>query len=303
MQPHPYEPLRLNLGSAAGSLAAAGAPFRSQPEQPVELAGTNGGPRVPQAQLKAEEPVLTGAAANRPVQLVQAQLSATPAAAAPAPSLPQQEARPQTQPAPANIAAVNIASWTGAGASTAAAAPAARPEPAAPSAQRLDFSDVAALVSSLPVERSSEKPAARAEATPTRVAATSARAAASPERTSRATTRNNAARTTEVAARPATPARTAPAHPSRVWIQLAVSPNKTGFGYEINRMRRAAPDLFKNRVAHVAAIGERHRLLVGPFPDTAAAQAFVNELKQKDIEALSWTSPAGTAVERFASTR
>jgi hypothetical protein len=50
-------------------------------------------------------------------------------------------------------------------------------------------------------------------------------------------------------------------------------------------------------------MGERHRLLVGPFADADDARTFVNGLKQKDIEALAWTSPAGTQVERFAATR
>jgi hypothetical protein len=68
-------------------------------------------------------------------------------------------------------------------------------------------------------------------------------------------------------------------------------------------MRRVAPDLFKDRVAHVAPIGSSHRLLVGPFPDAAAARSFVNGLKEKDIDAMAWTSPAGTEVERFAAKR
>jgi hypothetical protein len=68
-------------------------------------------------------------------------------------------------------------------------------------------------------------------------------------------------------------------------------------------MRRAAPELLKDRTPHVAPIGSSHRLLVGPFPNTAAARTFINGLKQKDIAALSWTSPAGTQVERFAAGR
>jgi hypothetical protein len=69
-------------------------------------------------------------------------------------------------------------------------------------------------------------------------------------------------------------------------------------------MRRAAPDLFKDRAPHVAGTGGgSHRLLVGPFPTSAAARTFINALKQKEIDAIPWTSPAGTQVERFAAKR
>jgi hypothetical protein len=83
-----------------------------------------------------------------------------------------------------------------------------------------------------------------------------------------------------------------------------MSPNRSAFDYEIGRMRKAAPELFKDRTPHVAASGSgSHRLLVGPFPDNAAARTFINGLKQKDIDAIPWTSPAGTEVERFAAKR
>jgi hypothetical protein len=68
-------------------------------------------------------------------------------------------------------------------------------------------------------------------------------------------------------------------------------------------MRRAAPELFQNRTPYVAPIGSSHRLLVGPFPNDAAARTFINSLKAKNIASLPWTSPAGTEVERFAAAR
>jgi Flp pilus assembly protein TadD len=294
LQPHPYEPLRLTQpkpseGQPAGAAAA---------EQPVELAGATSGPRVPQAELKTEEPVLTGATASQPVHLAQTQLSATPAAA-----VPQQE----PQPRPADGAALNLAVWTGSAAAASPApaatvAPAGTREPARLASTRPGFADVVAVVTSLPVESSSEKPAAPFEPAPARIESSETRNATA-TRTTRAASRNNATiRTTEAAAGPATPARTfAAAHPSRIWVQLAAAPSPAAFGYEMRRMQRAAPDLFKDRSAHVAPIGSGHRLLVGPFENWAAARTFINELKQKDIDALSWTSPAGTAVERLAA--
>lgn len=315
LQPHPFEPLRLTLRKDSEGQPAGSAAARQRVEQPVELAGAVNGPRVPQAELKTEEPVLTGRSSTPPVQVAQAQLTPTPAAL-------QQEAKPQAQSQPADGAPINLAVWTGSAAAAAPAVSAATPEASAaiappqvpaPAATRPGFADVAAIVAALPVETSSERPAApaRTETPPTTTRnntrntanAGTGRAATRQSTPNRGTTtRNAAARTTEAAARPATPARTAaPAHPSRIWVQLAVAPERAGFGYEMSRMRRVAPALLKDRTPHAAPIGRNQRLLVGPFPTAAEARDFVNELKKKDIEALSWTSPAGTAVERVAA--
>ncbi len=291
IQPHPYEPLKLPARAEAAPTAAA-----ADVEEPVELAGASGGPRLPEAELKTEEPVLAGGAGSRPVQIAQVEFgSAQPAAAAQ--QQPQQE---EAQPAVVDGAAANLAVWNSGAAPTLKPVPNSNAAPTRLSAPRPGFSDVVATVSSLPAESSREAaPAASRPAA--RSAVTTARSTpASTARSTRATSRTAAATT-----RPAAPARAtgAAAHPSRIWVQLGVSANRAGFNYEISRMRRAAPELFKNRTAHVAPIGSSHRLLVGPFPDAGAARAFINGLKQKDIAALSWTSPAGTQVERFAAGR
>jgi hypothetical protein len=46
-----------------------------------------------------------------------------------------------------------------------------------------------------------------------------------------------------------------------------------------------------------------NRLLVGPFPSVAEAQAFVNKLGRRNISAFAWTSPAGQEIARLQSGR
>lgn len=295
LQPHPHQPLLLT--QAAASTSGPGGP---RMQEQVELAGADRDqPRVPQAVLPApatSEPVLTGAepgpspapadtAANEetaPVQIAAAQTDIQ----VPEPAVAEPE------PQPLDGAAANLAVWNS-GAATAAPAPARR-----------GFSDVVAAVSTLPTE--SDGAPALAESRPQRTASTPARTASTRTPTRTASTRSQPVRSTQINAAARTSAATGAArtprqtHPSRVWVQLGVAPNRSGFGYEINRMRRAAPDLLQNRQPHVAPIGSSHRLLVGPFPSEAAARSFINSLKAKNIPSLSWTSPAGTEVERFA---
>jgi hypothetical protein len=281
IQPHPYQPLKLPGGSAAARTGAA-----ASIREPVELAGATGGPRLPQAELKTEEPVLTGGAGNQPVQLAQVELAAPPA---PQPAAPARQEPQEAQPAVAEGAAANLSVWNSGAATALKPVPNSTAAPTRLSAPRPGFADVVATVSSLPAETGRE----------------AAPAASRTARSTGGTAQNAAARPAAATTRTAAPSRPtgAAAHPSRIWVQLGVSPNRSAFNHEITRMRRAAPELFKDRTPHVAPIGSSHRLLVGPFPDAAAARTFVNGLKQKDIVALSWTSPAGTQVERFAAGR
>jgi hypothetical protein len=214
-------------------------------------------------------------------------------------------------------AAANLSVWntaiapaatTSAPAATAAAAPGRQ-------ADRPAFADVVATVSALSTEAvtrpAAPKPVARPQTSNRTNSAATSRSGTTPAATARSSTnpatgpRTTRGAAQNAAARPvAAAARTGPAaHPSRIWVQLAVSPNRSAFSHDISRLRKAAPNLMKDRTAHVAPIGSNHRLLVGPFPSAAAARTFVNGLKQKDITALPWTSPAGTEVERFAAGR
>lgn len=91
-----------------------------------------------------------------------------------------------------------------------------------------------------------------------------------------------------------------PAHPSRIWVQIGVGRDKNAMGFDWRRLSRTSPDLFRGRQPYVSDWGRTNRLLTGPFPSEAAADAFVAKLKKGKVDdAFVWTSPAGQVVDQL----
>jgi Flp pilus assembly protein TadD len=92
-----------------------------------------------------------------------------------------------------------------------------------------------------------------------------------------------------------------PAHPSRIWVQLATGRDKTALGFDWRRIAREAEAAMRGKTAHVSAWGQSSRLLAGPFETEAAANAFIAQLRRAGTKgAFLWTSPAGQVVDRLA---
>ncbi|WP_444854612.1 hypothetical protein [Sphingosinicella sp.] len=91
------------------------------------------------------------------------------------------------------------------------------------------------------------------------------------------------------AASPVTPA------PSRHWVQVAGNIERSSMAGELRRLRGRAPTLLNGMQGWTTP----GRLLVGPFGSSRDAQAFVNQLRPRGIEAVPWSSAAGQAVERL----
>jgi len=182
------------------------------------------------------------------------------------------------------------------------AAPAAS-EPAPAPASRMAFAEVAAAISSLPVEAERTPAVSRPAATRPRPATTQARnGSTTAARTPAAATRAPAAATRSAAnSRPArTPQQT---HPARIWVQLATAARPALAG-EYSRLTRIAPELLRGRNAFAATSGtSSSRLLVGPFATQAEARAFINRLNQEDINSFAWSSTAGQQVEALSAGR
>ena len=150
--------------------------------------------------------------------------------------------------------------------------PAPAPAPAEPQlAPAARLQDLATIVASLPAEEEA-RPAPPARTTETR------------PRPERAPPR----------ARPAQPR-----HPSRHWVQVAGGANEAGLVGTFARLRTRAPALLGSRTAYTTPLNQTNRLLVGPFDSARAAQAFVNQLADRDVAAFAWTSPAGQEIERL----
>lgn len=87
-----------------------------------------------------------------------------------------------------------------------------------------------------------------------------------------------------------------PAHPSRHWVQVATGGDVAAFRFDWRRLRREADGLLDSREAFHARWGQTNRLLTGPFPTAAAANAFVRELSENGVDAFRFTSAAGEEV-------
>lgn len=162
--------------------------------------------------------------------------------------------------------------------------PAAQTPP--PGSSAPDFGQIAALVASLPAEEEARPAATRETPPPVRAARAEPRpAAARPARTAEQRGRN---------ARPAPPA-----NPSRHWVQIAGGANRAAMPREFTRLRGLAPALLGSRTAYTTPLNATNRLLVGPFDTPRTAQAFVNELSERNVAAFAWTSPAGQEIERL----
>jgi hypothetical protein len=82
-------------------------------------------------------------------------------------------------------------------------------------------------------------------------------------------------------------------------VQIARSRNDAGLAGEFRRIRTKAPKLFAGKLAWTADQGGTNRLLVGPFKSDKEAQAFVNQLKDEDVDAFSWTRAAGQEIKKL----
>jgi len=264
------------------------------------------GDEAPPVEPRTQQPVQVTQAAPRsqpPLQVAQA----APRRFEPPQPEPDPEAKPpevqpgiQTQPseppAPTGPQPTDIPPSAPATAGFSFAqneAPAFRPsEPASqpPIVQPTDFRSVAELVQSLPPEvipPAPPRPAPSETRSPT-----PARTAAAPARQTRTaeaqpTTRGRAARNAP------------PPNPARHWVQIAGGANRSSLPREFTRLRDQAPALLRNRTPYAVAAGATNRLLVGPFDGEREAQAFVNQLGDRDIRAFSWTSAAGQEIERL----
>ncbi len=90
-----------------------------------------------------------------------------------------------------------------------------------------------------------------------------------------------------------------PAHPRRIWVQLATGSDVEALSFDWRRFSRRAPELLGDFEPHVTPWGQANRLLAGPLENAAAARRLVNELANKGIETFTFTSPEGTEIKEL----
>ena len=90
-----------------------------------------------------------------------------------------------------------------------------------------------------------------------------------------------------------------PAHPRRIWVQLATGRDVRALGFDWRRLSRRAPELLGKFEPHVTPWGRANRLLAGPIANNREARRLVNALSDKGIETFTYTSPEGTEIKEL----
>lgn len=93
----------------------------------------------------------------------------------------------------------------------------------------------------------------------------------------------------------AEPAR--PAHPARVWVQVATGRDRSALGFDWRRIVRTGGDAMQGKAGYLVRWGQTNRLVTGPFDNRQQAQSFVATLKQAGLDSFVFASSAGEAVE------
>jgi len=92
------------------------------------------------------------------------------------------------------------------------------------------------------------------------------------------------------------PAPEKPAHPKRVWVQVATGQDLSALRFDWRRIARAADGVLGGFEPHTVRWGRANRLLAGPVEDGAKAREMVNALKAKGLDSFTYTSPEGTEI-------
>lgn len=87
------------------------------------------------------------------------------------------------------------------------------------------------------------------------------------------------------------------ANPARDWVQIATGGNAKALAFDFRRFVRKHDDLFKGLDGGTAEWGQTRRLLVGPFKDRKAAQAWLSDYKKAGGDAFLYSSDAGETVD------
>jgi Flp pilus assembly protein TadD len=273
VRPTPVHPAPGIASNDPGATASV----RPTPARPVARTGTSGGnpawawsrgldpaPRQPEARPKPAEPAPAGIEA--PVETVVASAGPRfePAPPQPDPIPPSvvESAPLQPEPQPAEMAAPE---------------PAAPPPEAEPVPAGSRLADLSATIATV-ADPAAAPVRARPKPATTRAAASASAVAKPPAKK---------------------PKPAPPAEPSRVWVQVAGGAQKAALPREFARLKAKAPKLLGGRTAWTTPLNATNRLLVGPFPGTKEAQAFINQLKAADLTAFAWTSAAGQKIEKL----
>jgi Flp pilus assembly protein TadD len=274
--------------------------------QPVPNAAR---PDIQAAEARATPPV--SMAPSQPVSAQPAPVQAVPSPA-PARPMPSQAGAPvQGPPAPgfealdgrgsATPSASTAPTLAQAASTPTATAPASVPVPSTPAPDPAATRTLADIIRAIDVPDSERQPTVAAvdlaEIEAIQAARRATRQAAADKVKKAAAAKVKAEADAKAKAEAAEKARLA-ANPSRNWLQIATGANKGALSFTLNGLRKKYPELAPQD-AWIASWGRTNRLVVGPFPSFARAQALEKSLKADGADVFAWKSDVGEDVTRL----
>ena len=220
------------------------------------------------------------AANNTPAAIFPAANSPVSAAAVPASALSSSPLSPPTgSSSPATLVPPPIAqSPVVASASQPSSVVASSPAPAA-----AGF-DLAAIVSSIEIPESEQKPSAvpvdlkKIKPVPPKIAIS-----------------EDPAKNAKVDPKIAAKAKLQAANPARYWVQIATG-EASALGFDYRKWTKKNPVMFKSLSGWTSPWGRTSRLLVGPFADMKLAKKWEADFKKSGGDAFMWKSENGVVV-------
>lgn len=86
-----------------------------------------------------------------------------------------------------------------------------------------------------------------------------------------------------------------PLHPARFWVQIATG-EANALGFDYRKWSKKTPDLFKAQSGWTSAWGKTSRLLVGPFADMKVAKKWEGDFRKAGGNGFMWKSENGVVV-------
>lgn len=87
-----------------------------------------------------------------------------------------------------------------------------------------------------------------------------------------------------------------PAHPSRIWVQVATGRDMAALAFDWRRIVRNSGGLLDEGQGFTVDWGQTNRLVTGPFETRTEALGMVNKLKEAGLDTFMFTSGEGEAV-------
>lgn len=85
-------------------------------------------------------------------------------------------------------------------------------------------------------------------------------------------------------------------HPARVWVQIATGADPAALGFDYRRFSQRNAEIFRGQTGHTAVWNRTRRLVVGPFPNAAAARSWLGRYTAAGGEGFVWNSEQGEEV-------